>query len=233
MDGGRETVVSVVTNLDGFFLGLELLDSNDGAEDLLLNDLHVLGDIDKGGRLDVVALVAVALTADENLGTSLLALINVAHDTVELELGHLGTLEGVLVERVADLVGGCALLEALDELVVDALLDEEAGTGTAALAVVEEDTEVGPRNGVINIGVVEDDVGRLASQLQSDLLQVTLSCGLEDGTANGGRTSEGDLVDAHMGRDGRTRNATKARDDVNNTRRESSLLDELGSVESG
>ncbi len=35
-------------------------------------------------------------------------------------------------------------LELLDELVVDAGLDVDAGAGTAALAVVEEDTEVDP-----------------------------------------------------------------------------------------
>jgi hypothetical protein len=66
------------------------------------------------------------------------------HNAVELNLGNLGTLESVGSEGVANNVLLCALLELLDELVVDALLDVHTRTSTAALAVVEEDTEVDP-----------------------------------------------------------------------------------------
>lgn len=232
VDGGGETVGGVVTDPDGILFGLELLDANNGSEDLLLDNLHVRGDVSEDGGLDVVALVTVALTTDQEVRTVLLTLIDEAHDPVELRLGDLGTLESVLVEGVADLVGRRPLLEALNKLVVDALLNEETRTGTAALAVVEKDTEVGPGDGVINICIIEDDVGRLAAQLQRDLLQVALRGGLEDGAANSGRTREGDLVDAHVRCDGGTRNATKTGDDVDHTRRESRLLAQLSRVES-
>ena len=84
---------------------------------------------------------------------------NLLHDAVELELGNLRALESVGGEGVANNVLLCALLELLDELVVDALLDVDTRSGTAALAVVEEDTKVDPRDSVVNVSVFEDDVG--------------------------------------------------------------------------
>lgn len=181
--------------------------------------------------MDEVTLGAVALTTQSNGGTLLLAVVDVLHDAVELQLGDLGTLEGVLGEGVAELVLGGTLLEALDELVVDALLDQQAGTGTAALAVVEEDTKVGPRDGVVNVGIVEDNVGGLAAELEGDLLQVTLGSGLEDHTANQGGTSEGNLVNVHVAGDGGTGGATETGDDVDDTGREAGLDDQLGGVQ--
>lgn len=173
-----------------------------------------------------------ALTTDLDLGTGLLALLDVTHDTVELELRDLGALEGVWLEWIADLVLVGTLLEAGKELVVDALLDEDTGTGTAALAVVVVDTEVDPADGIVNVCVVEDDVGALSTELEGDLLQVRLGGGLEDLAANDGGAGEGNLVDVHVGGDGGTGNTAKARDDVDNTGGETSLDDEVADVES-
>ena len=233
VNGSSETVRGVVTNLDSLSLILELLDGDDRAEDLLLGDLHVTSDTGEQSGLDEVALVTVAVTTDGDSSTGLLAVVDVFHDTVELELGDLRTLEGIGVKGVAELVLGSTLLEAGNELVVDVLLDEETRAGAAALAVVEEDTEVGPRDGVVNVGVVENNVGGLATKLESNLLQVALGGGLEDGTANKGRTSEGDLVNVHVAGDGSSSDTAQAGDDVNDTRREASFLDQLGGVETG
>lgn len=138
------TVVGAVTNANSIGLILELGDSDNGAEDLLLGDLHVGSDVGENGGLDEVALSTVALTTHGDGGTLVLAVVDVLHDTVELELRNLGTLEGVTLEGVAELVLSGTLLEASDKLVVDALLDQQARTGAATLAVVEEDTEVSP-----------------------------------------------------------------------------------------
>ena len=81
-------------------------------------------------------------------------------------------LECVLSEWVTDDVLARPLLELLDELVVDALLDVDSRTGTAALTVVKEDTEVDPRDGVVDVCVVEDNVRALATEFQCNLLQV-------------------------------------------------------------
>ena len=153
------------------------------------------------------------------------------HDAVELELGNLRALEGVRSERVANDVLGRALLELLHELVVNALLHVDTRAGAAALAVVEEDTKVDPGDGVVDVGVLEDDVGGLATELESDLLEVGGGSSLEDLATDDGGASEGDLVDVHVGGEGSTGDLTETRDDVDDTGREASLLDELGGNE--
>lgn len=227
------TVLSAVTDPDGLIGILEFLDGDDGAEDLLLGDLHVGSDIGEQSGLDVEALVAVALTTERNGGTSILTVLDVLHDAVELELGDLRTLEGVGGEGVTELVLGGTLPEAGDELVVDALLDKQPRAGAAALTVVEEDTEVRPRDGVVDVSVLEDDVGGLAAQFEGDLLEVALGSGLEDGTADGGGTGERNLVNVHVAGDGSTSDTTETGDDVDHTSGEASLLDELTGVQTG
>lgn len=229
----EHTVLRAVTDLDSLVSVLELLDGDDGAEDLLLGDLHVGSDIGEQSGLDVVALVAVALTTERNGSTTLLTVLDVLHDAVELELGDLRTLEGVGGEGVTELVLGGTLPEASDELVVDALLDQQPRAGAAALTVVEEDTKVGPRDGVVNVGILEDNVGGLATQLKGNLLEVALGSGLEDGTADSGGTGEGNLVNVHVAGDGGTSDTTETGDDVDHTRGETSLLDELTGVQTG
>ncbi len=231
MDGSGETVGGLVAELDGLLLGGELGDGADGAEDLLLHDLHVGADVGEDGGLDEVALVAVALAAGLDLGALLLAGLDVAHDAVVLQLADLGTLEGLLVKGVADGVGGRALLEGLEELVVDALLDEDAGAGAAALAVVEVDAKVDPGDGGLDVGVVEDNVGGLAAELEGDLLEVGRGSSLENGAADEGRAGEGDLVNVHVGRDGGTGGLAETGDQVEDTSGEAGLLDELSKDE--
>jgi len=72
------------------------------------------------------------------------------------------------------------------------------------LAVVVEDSEIDPRDSVINVGVVKDNVWRLATKLKGDLLEVGSSSSLHDLATNDGRTSESDLVNVHVRRDGST-----------------------------
>ena len=68
------------------------------------------------------------------------------------------------------------------------------------------------------------------TKLQGNLLQVTLSRSLKDGTANKGGAGESDLVNVHVAGDGGTSDTTETRDDVNNTRGETSLNNQLGGV---
>lgn len=75
--GGGQAVGGVVAELDRLLLGLELADRADGAEDLLLHDLHVLGHVGEDGGLDEVALVALALAASLDGGTGVLAGLDV------------------------------------------------------------------------------------------------------------------------------------------------------------
>lgn len=229
--GSGKAVGTLVAGLDDFLLGLELADGADGAEDFFLHDLHVRADVGEDGGLDEVALVAVTFTASLDLGTGFLAGLDVLHDSVELELANLRTLEGLLVEWVADDVLCRSFSEFLNELVVDTRLDIDSGASTAALAVVEENTKVDPRDGVLKVGVVEDNVGRLATEFKGDLLQVGLGSRLEDVSAGNGGAGKGNLVDVHVAGDGSTSGLAEAGKDVDNTGRETGLLDKGGSIQ--
>ena len=80
----RKTVGGAVADFDGFFLGLELGDGADGTKDLFLHDLHVIGDVTENGGLDEVALLALALAANLDGSTGLLAVLDVANYGVSL-----------------------------------------------------------------------------------------------------------------------------------------------------
>lgn len=155
----RQTVRRRVTNANSLLFGLELLNGADGAEDFFLHDLHVLIDVGEDGGLNEVAFRTVAAASNLQLGTLLLAMVDVRHDAIILQLRDLRTLEGLGVEGVANLVLLGAGLEALNEVVVDVFLDQDTGTGAAALAVVKVDAEVDPRDGVVDVCVLEDDIG--------------------------------------------------------------------------
>lgn len=233
VDGGGEAIGAIVGEVDDLLLGLELGHGADGAEDLLAHDLHVRGHAAEDGGLDEVALVAVAAAARLERGAVLLAVLDVAHDPVVLQLADLRALEGLLVEGVADGVGGCPRLEGREELVVDPLLHIDARAGAAALAVVVVDAEVDPGDGLLDIGIVEDDVGRLASKFKRHLLQVGRSGSLHDGTADDGGAGEGDLIDVHVRGDGGASNPAEARDNVEHTGMETGLLNKVGKYEGG
>jgi hypothetical protein len=90
-----------------------------------------------------------------------------------LDLGELlggvdGADVGVFVERVADAQGGDAALEAGEEIGGDAFLDEQAGAGAADVALVEEDAVDDALDGLVERGVLEDDVGRLAAEFEGE-----------------------------------------------------------------
>ncbi len=242
VDGGGQSIIGLVANSDNLLLGLELGNGAHGTEDLLLHNTHLLGDIREDGRLDEVALVTFALTADLELGTCVLAGLDVAwkrisnthwkkmplyspHNAVELYLRDQRALEGVLGKRVANNVLLRPLLKSLYKLVVDTLLHVDAGAGAAALAAVEEDAKVDPRDGVVNVSVLEDDVGRLSAELESDLLQVRASSGLQDRAADNRGASECNLVNIHVRREGGTSDLAEAGDNVDDTWRETGLLD--------
>jgi hypothetical protein len=152
---------------------------------------------------------------------------------VRIENLHLRSLEGLRFGWVTNSVLSGPLLELLNEFVIDTLLDVDSGTSAAALAVVEEDTEVHPGNGIVDVGVVEDNVGRFTAEFESDFFEVGGGGCLEDLSADEGGAGEGDFVDVHVGGDSRAGNFAEAGDDVDDTWRNAGLFGEFGGVEAG
>jgi hypothetical protein len=71
-----------------------------------------------------------------------------------------------------------------------------------------------PGNGLVQIGIVKDDGGTLASEFEGDLLQVGLGSSLHDLATDEGGTGEGDLVYVHVLRNGSTDSVAVSCDDV-------------------
>ena len=78
VDGGGEAVGRRVAEADGVVFVLELGDGADGAKDFFLHDLHVFRHAREDGRLDEVALFAVALAADLDFGAFFPAGVDIA-----------------------------------------------------------------------------------------------------------------------------------------------------------
>ena len=155
-------------------------------------------------------------------------------ERVERSYVDLGTLVGLGVEWVAnaDLFGRSRAL--LNKLVVDVLLDKDSGACAAALTVVEEETEGGHGHGVVKISalqIAKDDVGRLASQLESHSFD--LLAGLAGNQlADLGGASESDLINIWVTDNGLTSCWTETGENVDDTSGETGLGDQLGNVES-
>lgn len=54
----------------------------------------------------------------------------------------------------------------VDDLLIDLALDQQTRAGGAALAGAGEDSRLGADRGKIKVGIVEDNIGRLAAKLQ-------------------------------------------------------------------
>jgi hypothetical protein len=74
------------------------------------------------------------------------------------------------VERIADAKFGHARAHLVQQRSFDGLLDEEPRAGAAHLALVEPDRVDQTLYGAIQVGVVEDNEGRLAAKLQRQAL---------------------------------------------------------------
>jgi hypothetical protein len=132
----------VVSTLNDLVNSLELQDGHDWSENFLLGNGHVVANIGENGGLNEPTLVAHTFTTSDKLGTLFLANINVVHNFVELLAVDLRTLVGVSTEWISYLSLGGDLSRSLNELVVDLFLNEESATGNAALALVEEETDL-------------------------------------------------------------------------------------------
>ena len=223
---GREAVRRVVGLLDRLGRGAEGQHRQDRAEDLLAGDPVRLGDAGEERRREPEAVGG--QLARRRPAAGALGLTDVAElaDAGQL-LGGVDRADvGVLVQRVAHAQRGHAALEALEHLVGDRLLHQQARARAADVALVEEDAVDDALDGLVDRGVVEDDVGGLAAELQGDLL-VRAGDRLGDRAADVGGAGEGDLVDVGV-RDQRAAGVAGAGDDVDDTRGQVGLLADLG-----
>ena len=88
--------------------------------------------------------------------------------------------------------------ELLLELGADVLVNQDALSRHADLAGVEEGTEGALHSGVVQIGILPDNGGGLATELEEDRLEV-LTSKLADDASDEGAAGEVDLLDIRVG----------------------------------
>ena len=88
-DGSSQSVDRVVGNSDQVLLVGELLQNQDGSEDFLSDNLGVGLDASEDGWLDEVTFVTLSNTSGQDVTTLALSVLDVTHDSVELELRDL------------------------------------------------------------------------------------------------------------------------------------------------
>src|SRR5580692_9405159 len=172
-DAARESVGRVVGDRDGLFLRVVGDDREDRTEDLFLGDGHVVANVTENRGSDVVTLLQslrrLDATAEEPR-----AFVDALRDVVANALLLGRTDEWPQHARAGDRVGGREPFGRCDREVLD--LGEsrtrhhharQRRTGLTGVHVGREDTAADGRR---EVRVVEDDVGRLAAQLEGDAL---------------------------------------------------------------
>src|SRR5436305_15014610 len=96
-----------------------------------------------------------------------------------------------VIEWIADAQFLCRLGEAGNEFVMNRALDEDARSAETDLALIPETGADRCGDGVVEIGVGEDDVRVFAAQLQRQFLETRRGIGGDGGTSDG-PAGEGD-----------------------------------------
>ncbi len=220
-DPGRQAVRGVVGPGHDLVLVVEGQHRHHRPEDLLGDDRHVVGAVGEDGGLDEVARgqggVGGAPATGHHPGPLRLAAVDVAQHLVQVLGGDEGSDVGGGVEGIADAHLGHPRPQLVEEGVVDGAMDVHAGAVGADLALGVEVAEQRPGDGVVEVGVVEDDQGRLAPQLQGHRLQGR-GGGRHHLLAGPHLARQGHLSDPGVGHQ-RPAHAGVALDDVEHSRR--------------
>ena len=197
------------------------MDRQHRAEDLLLGDRHVRVDVGEHGRADEVA----ALEALGRLGAAgdqaralLDALLDVAAHALALGVGDERAEPGRVVERVAEREARPPPAASASASASRCARDQHPGQRGAGLAGVEEALGDAVPDRLVEVGVVEDHVGRLAAELQRHPLDRRRGQ-LGDPPAGPGRAGERDHVDVGVGGDRLADDRAGAGDQVEDARR--------------
>src|SRR5215216_3622919 len=189
----REAIVGVVGEPYGVLLVFERNHHHDGAEDLLGRRPVCVAYRGQNGRR-VPESGAFRCLAPDRHGR---VIGNVGGDSFAVVGGDQGSHLRRLVERVPDAHPRDGRLYEREELVEDALLDEDARAGAAILPCIPEDGDGRRSGGLLQVGVGEDHVRGLATQLEGDALYGTGGPG-HDPLADLRGAREGDLGNVRM-----------------------------------
>src|SRR4029077_733091 len=169
-------------------------DGGDRAEDFFAGDAGGVLHVGKNGGLPIVAFADFlrGYATRGELGL-FLSDLDVGVDAVILffadERAHLG----FAFERRTEFDFLGLFRHRFDEILVDRFLYQDAASGGADFALIDEDSEECAVDGSFEVGVGEEDVGRLAPQFERDALH-RIGGLLDDDLADCGAAGKRDLV---------------------------------------
>lgn len=105
-------------------------------------------------------------------------------------------------------------------------MDVDPGSRETDLSGIGHNGAGTPLDRIRNVGIVKDNRGRFPAQLQRDSLEITAGSEFQDLLSRVDGTGEADFTDSHVRRQNGTRRPV-AREDLEDTRRETGLLDQL------
>lgn len=136
---------------------LEFGNDHDRTKRLLDCDHHLVGDVSENGRRKEQARSVQLAPTEHQLGALLHTDIAVLLQLLHVCAMVLWSVIGAAVQRVSDLHLLHLGNHALNELVVDRALHEQASGGDAVLAFVEENAVTRHPHRLFEVAVVEDD----------------------------------------------------------------------------
>src|SRR5215211_1331383 len=168
VDVGHEAVFCVVGGGYGLLFRIEGGDRGHGAEDLLLEERRVVGNIVEDGGTVEVARTFHLLGPDYGAGPLAQGVFHEISDLIALVAVDEGADLDTLLGPAPDLHGVHALRELLGELVRDAAGDVEAVGSGARLPDVAHLGDYGALDRGVYVGVVEDEERGVTTQLHGD-----------------------------------------------------------------
>src|SRR6266516_875813 len=213
-----ESVANVVRHLDRLVVRPERLHGDDRAEDLVLDDLRILGDVGDDRRLDEEAAVAERATAghDCRLGSGR-TLQEAEHALLLLPRDDGPHLDLVVGRGIADGHRLDCLHRLREDVVVDALVHEDPRRGRAVLTGVEVAADLDRLGDRRRVRVVEDDHRRLPAELEMEPLDRVRSV-LRDDLAGRRVPGQRDEADVRVPHERVSDGDTVAGDDLEHAR---------------
>lgn len=167
-DAGRQPVGSIVGNLQRFIVVFDLDDGGDGAKALLVENAHVRRHtLEHRGPVELLLVLGAA----QHRRTFTDSVLDMPVDHGALRAADERADDRIGIARIADFQTFSNGDEAFAERIENRLLHKDARIRHADLALMEEDTESGSPDGIIDIRVGEHDEWAFAAHFERELLQ--------------------------------------------------------------
>src|SRR5216684_168989 len=177
---------------------LEPKERRDRAEGFFARDGHLRRDAGENGRLKKAAAECMAMSADEYFCTFGPRVANVAFDFQHRRVVNQRPLRGARFETWGRLQRFHGHRELRGKRIVDAVMDQNPVRANASLAGIAVLRCDGALHGGIQIRVVKNDEGRIATELERKFFHCARALGHQD-LSNLGRTGERQLSNDGIG----------------------------------